>query len=161
MSERFDTFSPPPPEPDPWTAAGQAEEADEGGALDPRATVLHLALGGRSSPRRRLEGIVFAAIWICVYVFRGALHHAGASNALAYGIYPAVAPLLIVGSAAAGYEAARGKRASAGFALAAVVLAAISSFAGPATVWGVIGVGLCVLLVAATAAQLWERRPRA
>jgi hypothetical protein len=120
--------------------------------------ILGRALSGRSSRQRRLEGITFAAIWICVYVFQGALHHADPNPAIAYGVYPAVAPLIIVGSAAAGYEAARENRASAGFAVAAVVLGAVASFAGPAGVWGVVGVGLCVLLLVGTAAQLWQRR---
>ncbi len=120
--------------------------------------VLGRALGGRSSRQRRLEGVTFAAIWICVYVFQGALHHASVSHAVAYGLYPAVAPLIVVGSAAAGYEAARGKRASAGFALASVVLGAVAAFAGPAGVWGVVGAGLCVLLLLGTAAQIRQRR---
>ncbi|MGH3050417.1 MAG: hypothetical protein ACRDLK_09670 [Gaiellaceae bacterium] len=231
MSERFDTFSPPPPDPDPWAAASETEEADEGGALDPReaaallaqttqqaerqfavrppfliftaavtvlvaygavwlsvrnqhpysgptgtglavlygtlgvwsvfvATVLRRALGGRSSRQRRLDGVAFAAIWICVYVFQGALYHAGAGDAIAYGIYPAVAPLLIVGSASAACEIAREKPAAACLALAAVVLAAIGAFAGPVTVWAVMGVGLCALLLVATGAQLWTHRAR-
>jgi hypothetical protein len=229
MSERFDTFSPPPRawgEPD-LTAA--ASVADEGGDLDPRdaaalleqatrraeqqfdlrppflmvaaavtvlvaygavwlsvrhqhpyagpsstalgvlygtlalwvllvVTVLGRAVRGRSSPQRRAEAVVFAAVWICVYVFQGALHQAGADDGLVYGIWPAIAPLLVVGSATAGYEAARGKRASAAFAVAAVALAALGSFAGPRGVWAVMGIGLCSLLAAGTAAVAWQRR---
>jgi hypothetical protein len=122
------------------------------------ATVMRRALSGRASRQRRLEGILFAAIWICVYVFQGALHHADPSHAIAYGVYPAVAPLIIVGSAAAGYEVARENRTQAGFAASAVVLGALASFAGPAGVWGVTGVGLCVLLLVGAAAQLRRRR---
>jgi len=229
MSERFDMFSPPPAEPDPWDAASETARADDDAELDPReaaamlaqttrqaerqfeirppillpaaavtvliaygavwlsvrsqhpysgptgtalavlygtlavwivlvTTVLRRALSGRSSRQRRLEGITFAAIWICVYVFQGALHHADSNHAIAYGIYPAVAPLIVVGSAAAGYEAARENRAQAGFAATAVVLGALASFAGPADVWAVTGVGLCVLLLIGAAAQLWRRR---
>jgi len=229
MSERFDTFSPPPAEPDPWETATETATDDEGGELDPReaarlldqtrrqaerqfdmrppilllaaavtvlvaygavwlsvrnqhpysgptgtalavmygtlavwivlvTTVLRRALSGRSSRQRRLEGITFAAIWICVYVFQGALYHADHNHAIAYGIYPAVAPLIIVGAAAAGYEAARENRARAGFAAAAVILGALASFAGPAGVWGVTGIGLCVLVLVGAAAQLWQRR---
>ena len=120
--------------------------------------VLGRALSGRSSRQRRLEGITFGAIWICVYVFQGALHHADPNHAIAYGIYPAVAPLIVVGAAAAGYQAARDKLGEASFAAAAVVLGAVAAFAGPAEVWGVVGVALCILLLAAAAAQLWQRR---
>jgi hypothetical protein len=229
MSERFDTFSPPGAEPDPWEAASGAETGDGDEKLDPReaaallerttrraesqfeaqpplllfaaaatvliaygavwlsvrdqhpytgpsgtalavlygtlavwivvvALVLGRQLGGRSSPRRRVEGIAGAVIWICVYVFQGALLHAGASKAIVYGIWPAAAPLLVVGSAAALYWVAGEKRARAGLALAAVVLGASASFAGPAGVWGVIGVGLSALLLVGAVAQLWRRR---
>ncbi|HET7571214.1 MAG TPA: hypothetical protein VFJ77_00940 [Gaiellaceae bacterium] len=233
MSERFDTFGPPPPgyggEPD-WDA--EAGAPDEPSELDPRdaaallartasraerafdlrptflffaaaatvlvaygavwlsvrnqhpysgpsgtalgvlygvvaawallnVVVLRRALAGRSSPRRPLEALTFAAIWICVYVFQEALHHADPSHAIAYGVWAAAAPLLVVGAAAAGYEAARGRRTSAGLAVAVVVLAAIGSFAGPADVWGVIAVGFCGLLVLGGAAQLWQRRAAA
>ena len=229
MSKRFDLFSPPPAEPDPWETATETETGDEGGELDPReaaalleqttlraehqfdiqppllilaaavtvliaygavwlsvrnqhpytgpsgtalvvlygtlavwivlvTTVLRRALSGRSSRKRRLEAITFGAIWICVYVFQGALHHADPNHAIAYGIYPAVAPLIVVGSAAVGYEAARENQARAGFAAAAVVLGALAAFAGPAGVWGVTGVGLCGLLLIGAAAHLWQRR---
>ena len=121
-------------------------------------TVLRRALSGRSSRQRRLEGITFGVIWICVYVFQGALYHADHSHAIAYGVYPAVAPLIVVGSAAVGYEAARNNSARAGFAAAAVVLGAFAAFAGPAGVWGVVGVGLCGLLLLGAAAQLRQRR---
>src|SRR5262249_25388539 len=58
--------------------------------------VTRRALRGRSSRQRRLEGIVFAAIWICVYVFQGALHHVDPNPSIAYGVYAAAAPLLVV-----------------------------------------------------------------
>ena len=60
-------------------------------------------VSGRSSRQRRHEGAVFGTIWVTVYVFQGALHHAGASHAIVYGIYPAAAPLIIVGAAAAAH----------------------------------------------------------
>ena len=112
-------------------------------------------VSGRSSQRRRGEAAAFAVAWIFVYVFQGALHHAGASHAIAYGIYPAAAPLIVVGSAAAAYEAAKENWEWAGFACAAVVLAGLAAYTGPATVWAVVGVGLAVLLVARAASATW------
>jgi hypothetical protein len=105
--------------------------------------------------------MVFASIWICVYIFQGALYHADHTHAIAYGIWPAVAPLLVVGSAAAGYEAARGKRLHAALAVGAVVLAACGAFAGPAGVWGVMSVGLCSLCLLGGAARYRQHRVRA
>lgn len=114
-------------------------------------------VSGRSSRERRAEGIVFGTVWVCVYVFQGALHHAGASHAIVYGIYPAVAPLLIVGSAAAAHEVAREHFGMAGLAIAAVALAALGAYTGPVSVWGVMGLGLCVLLLSRAAVTVWWR----
>jgi len=112
-------------------------------------------VSGRSSQRRRGEAIAFAVAWTSVYVFQGALHHAGASRAIAYGIYPAAAPLIIVGSAAAAHEAAKENWEWSGFACAAVALACAGAFTGPETVWAVMGVGLAALLLARVASRIW------
>jgi len=114
-------------------------------------------VGGRSSRQRRVEGLAFGTVWVVVYVFQGALHHAGASDAIVYGIYPAAAPLIIVGGAAATYSAAHENWPWVGFALAAVALAAGAAFAGPVTVWAVIGVALSVLLGTRASLQVWLR----
>jgi hypothetical protein len=111
-------------------------------------------VSGRSLREGKIEGVAFAVIWTFVYVFEGALAHAGASYDITRGIFPAAAPILIVGSAAAAGQAARQNWSWAGFALGAVVLAGIASYFGPRAVWGIIGVGLCALLVA-RAAQAW------
>jgi hypothetical protein len=115
-------------------------------------------VGGRAARQRRAEAAVFLPIWISVYVFQGALHHAGASHAIAYGIYPAAAPLIIVGGAAAAHSAAKANWEWAGFAVAAVVLGAGAAFAGPATVWAIVGVGLATLLGVRAAATFWFHR---
>jgi hypothetical protein len=115
-------------------------------------------VGGPAARRRRIEGLTFIPIWISVYVFQGALHHAGASNAIVYGIYPAAAPLIIVGGAAAAYSAAKENWPWAVFALAAVVIGAIGSFAGPVEVWAVVGIGLAVTLFVRTATEFWALR---
>jgi len=115
-------------------------------------------VGGRSSRQRGAEGAAFATIWVAVYVFQGALHHAGASHAIVYGIYPASAPLIIVGSAAAARAAALEDRRMLGLTLAVIALAVGGSFAGPAGVWAVIGIGLSVLCLGRTATLVWPRR---
>jgi hypothetical protein len=232
MSERFDTFSPPPREPDLLETATETPGAEEDADLDPRAAaalldqttrqaerrlelrppwltltaaivvlacygVLWLSVrhqhpysgppgwalaalygtlavwavvnavvlrratsgvGGRAARERAIAGLGVAVIWICVYVVQGALDHAGASKGIVYGIWPAAGPLIVVGSAAAAYEAGRERAASAAFALAAVVLGSVACFAGPNAIWGVIAVGLCALLLSATAAQLRPHR---
>lgn len=116
-------------------------------------------IGGRAARQRRIFGTTFAVVWICVYVVEGALHHAGAGSAVAYGIWPAVGPLVLVGAAAAAYSAARDSRPETCAALAAVVLGAVAAFAGPRTVWLVVGIGLAAIVAALGAVR--ERRLRA
>jgi hypothetical protein len=113
-------------------------------------------VGGRSVRQQKADGLAFATVWVAVFVFQGALHHAGASHAIVYGIYPA-APLVIVGSAAAAHAAAKENWSWLSFAFAAVALGAIGSYAGPAGVWGVIGIGLSTLLLGRAATQVWLR----
>ena len=114
-------------------------------------------VSGRSRRQDKIAAAAFGTAWIAVYVFQGALYHAGASHAIVYGIYPAAAPLIIVGSAAAAYEAAKENWRYMGFALAAVALAAIGAYAGPAAVWAVVGIGLCALILAYSATLAWMR----
>lgn len=234
MTDRFDTFSPPPRRPDPYESVAGLAAADDDvpASFDPRAAaslldetrrraerrfelrpawltltaavvvltcygVLWLSVrhehpyrgpagwalaalygtlavwavvnavvfrratsgvGGRSAQQRGIVGFGVAVIWICVYVVQGALLHAGAGRGIVYGIWPAAGPLIVVGSAAAAFEAGRARAAQAGLAVAAVVLGSVACFAGPRAVWGVIAVGFCSLLLAATAAQLWRQR---
>lgn len=113
---------------------------------------------GPSLRQQRVEGVVFALIWAMVYVFQGALYHAGVGPSVVYGIYPATAPLIVVGSAAAAYLLARQNWQLAAFATAGAVLAALAAFTGPETVWAVMGLGLCLLLLALSAVQYHRRR---
>ena len=115
-------------------------------------------VSGRSRQRERVEGAAFAVSWICVYVFQGALHHAGASHAIAYGIYPATAPFIILGSAAAANAAGKQSRREASIAIAVVAIAAGAAYAGAAAVWLVMGIGLAAVMVALAGVQLWQRR---
>ena len=115
-------------------------------------------VGGATRRRGRVEAVSFTVIWIAVYVFQGSLHHAGASNAIAYGIYPATAPFIIVGSAAAARSAVLEKVRELGVALALVCLGVGASFAGAATVWLVMGIGLSAVLFVLAGVQLWQRR---
>lgn len=115
-------------------------------------------VGGRSRRQQGLQGIAFLAGLIAVYVFQGALHHAGASDAIVYGIYPAVAPLIYIGGATAISGATREESRWLGLGLALVAIGSGGAFAGPRTAWLVAGVGLCVVILAAAAIPLLRRR---
>lgn len=111
-------------------------------------------VSGRSSSQKRAAVVTFATIYIFVYVFDGALSVAGAGPAIVFGIYPAAAPLVVVGAAAAAYEAGQEHWGWSAFALAVVALAAVAAYSGPVNVWGVIGVGVSLLLLARAASRI-------
>ena len=112
----------------------------------------------RSSGQQWGLAIPLVAAFLSVYVLMGALRFDGFSYAIVYGIMPAAGPLIVVGAAMAGYNAARQDWQLLGVALAAVAVGAGSAFAGPVGVWGVAGVGLFVLLVCRAVVQVWQRR---
>jgi hypothetical protein len=123
-------------------------------AVAKRATA---GLGGR--PRLRLGEIaVMVVLWIGVFVPMGVLAGAGVSDAIVYGRYPASAPPLIVGLAWAAIMAARSEWRLAGSGLAAAAVGAVAAFAGPATAWAVVGVGLFVVLLERAAECSWRQR---
>ena len=123
-------------------------------AATKRATA---GVSGRSRPQPG-QIIVLAVAWVAVYVFQGALDHAGASHAIVYGLYPATAPLMIVGLVGAAIAAAREDWPVFGAALTVAVVAVGGAFAGPAGAWAVAGVGLFVALLGHAAATAWLQR---
>jgi hypothetical protein len=113
---------------------------------------------GRSQRQRRAEAIALVVVWVAVYVFQGALYAAGVSHAIAYGLYPAVGPLIIAGAAMAGIATAREDWLRLGIMLAVVAVGAIGAFGGPVGVWAVAGLGLFAVLLGAAVATAWRNR---
>jgi hypothetical protein len=124
------------------------------------ATIKRATAGvsGQSRRQRGAFGAAFGTAWIAVSVFQGALYHDGASHAVVYGIFPAAAPLLVLGAAAAAMAAAQEDWRKLILAVAVVALGTGSAFAGPAGVWGIIAVGGFVIGIGYAAYQLWQRR---
>jgi hypothetical protein len=114
---------------------------------------------GRSRPRPA-EIVVLATAWIVVYVVQGALYHAGASHAIVYGIYPATAPLIIVGLTGAALSGSRADWPTFGGALTVAVIATGGMYAGPAGAWLVAGAGLATALLVHATVKSWQRRVR-
>jgi hypothetical protein len=110
------------------------------------------------SRMRPAESIVLAAAWILVYVFMGALDHAGASHAIVYGIYPATAPLIMLGLVGAGLAQARADWPIFAGTLTVAVIATIAAYTGPAGAWLVAGIGLAVALLVHAVATAWRQR---
>jgi hypothetical protein len=115
---------------------------------------------GISGPAQRKwqawTGIMTAA-WIIGYAATAPLYHAGVSHP-AWGLYPATAPLLIIGLAGAAVAAAFRYWLLAGILLAIAVVAAAAGFGGPAGSWLILGIGLCAVFLGAAAFTAWRQR---
>jgi hypothetical protein len=113
---------------------------------------------GRSVRRRQAEGAALAVALIVVYVVMAALAHARASDGIVYGIYVSTATLVVLGSFGAAHSAVREDWPGLGIAIAIMLVAAGSAFAGPRAVWLADAVGLGVVLLAYSAIQGWLLR---
>jgi hypothetical protein len=122
--------------------------------------VIKRAGAGVSGPaqrkRRAWLGIVLV-VWIVAYAVTVPLYHADAHYP-AWGLYPANAPLLIVGLAGAATAAACKYWPMAGITLAIAIIAAVAGFGGPAGVWLILGIGLCAAMLGGAAFMGWQQR---
>jgi hypothetical protein len=115
-------------------------------------------VSGRSRQEARTMAIPFVLAVVGVYVFDGALRYDGFSASLVYGVFDAAAPWLVVGAVLAGHAAAKEDWWKLAGAIAMIVVAAGSAFAGPADVWGVLAVAGCLLLLTQGVLRFrWER----
>ena len=124
------------------------------------AVAIKRAGAGVSGPAQRAKrfwlGVMLVA-WIAVYAFTTPLYHAAASYPV-WGLYPASAPLLIIGLLAAATAAARHDWPMAGTSLAVAIVAAAAGFGGPAGAWLIMGIGLCAAMLGAAAFTVWQQR---
>lgn len=115
-------------------------------------------VSGRSVRRLRAEGAALAVALAAVYVVMAALAVGGASDGTVYGVYVATATLIVLGVFWAARSAVQQDWYELGIALAIVIVAAGSAFAGPRGVWLGDGVGLCAVLLGYSAVQAWRLR---
>jgi hypothetical protein len=115
-------------------------------------------VSGRSKRRLQAEGAALAVALVAVYVVMAALAVAGASDGIVYGVYVATATMLVLGTFWAARSAVQEDWRQLGLAIAIVLVAAGSAFAGPRGVWLSNGLGICVVLLADSAAQAWQLR---
>ena len=124
------------------------------------AWVIGRAGTGVSGPAQRKwqawTGIM-AAAWIIGYATTAPLYHAAVSHPV-WGLYPASAPLLIIGLAAAAVAATLRYWPLAGTLLAIAVVAAAAGFGGPAGSWLITGIGLCAAYLGIAAFTAWRQR---
>jgi hypothetical protein len=121
------------------------------------------ATAGVSGPSTRQRGVEGVAVLVSILgspVIQGALREYGASAAIVYGVIPAAAPLIIVGTTVAGIAASKADWPSFGAMLAVVTGGVVALFVGPIDAWLVAGIGMFVGVVGYAAATAWQRRGR-
>jgi len=114
---------------------------------------------GPSVRQQQLEGVAILVSFILGSpVLQGALKHYGASDAIVYGVIPAAAPLIIVGTTVVGIAASKADWPQFGAALAVVTGGVVAAFVGPSGAWLVAGIGLFVGVVVYAVARVRLQR---
>ena len=122
------------------------------------AKMLQRATKGVSGPSRALmagEGAAVVVAYIATAVIQGALHYAGASHAIVYGVFPAAGPLVIVGCTVAGSAGSRQDWQMFGGALAVVSVGIAALFVSASASWAVVGIGLFAISLVGAIAKAW------
>jgi hypothetical protein len=86
------------------------------------------------------------------------MHHYGASDAIVYGVIPAAAPMIIVGTTALGIAASKADWRLFGAALAVVIIGVVAALVGPSAAWLAAGIGIFVAVVGYAAADALRHR---
>jgi len=116
-------------------------------------------VSGPSTGRQRVEGVAILVSFVLGSpVLQGALRHDGASDAIVYGMIPAAAPLIIVGTTALGIAAGKADWPLFGAALAVVTGGVVAAFVGPSGAWLAAGISLFIALVGYAAADALQHR---
>jgi hypothetical protein len=104
-------------------------------------------VSGPSVRQQKLEGIAILISFIGSPVIQGAMKHYGASHAIVYGVIPAAAPLIIVGTTVLGVAASKADWPQFGTALVVVTAGIVALFVGPSGAWLAAGIGLFIAIV--------------
>lgn len=131
-------------------------------AIAASAKVYRRATGGVSGPSVRQQAAEGVAILVSFVlgspVLQGAMKHYGASQAIVYGVIPAAAPLLIVGTTVLGIAASKADWPQFGAAFSVVITGVVAAFVGPSGAWLAAGIGLFIAMVAYAAADSFRHR---
>jgi hypothetical protein len=111
------------------------------------ARIYQRATGGVSGPsvrRSQVEGAAIVISFLGSPVIQSAVANYGASPAIAYGVIPAAAPLIVVGTTVLGMAASHADWPQFGAALAVVIGGGVALFVGPSAAWLAAGISLSV-----------------
>jgi uncharacterized membrane protein (DUF485 family) len=112
---------------------------------------------GVSGPAQRKRQAwlgVMLVVWIVAYGITAPLYHAGVSHPV-WGLYPASAPLMIIGVAGAVTAAVLRDRPLVGVTLAVGIVGTVAGFGGPVGSWLIMGIGLCLACLGIAASIAW------
>ena len=112
--------------------------------------VYRRATSGVSGPtvtQQKIEGLAILLSYLGSPVIQGAMKHYGASNAIVYGVIPAAAPLIIVGTTVLGVAGSKTDWPQFGAALTVVTAGVVALFVGPSGAWLAAGIGLFIAVV--------------
>ena len=131
-------------------------------AIAASVKVYRRATTGVSGPpvrQQQAEGVAILVSFVLGSpVLQGAMKHYGASDAIVYGVIPAAAPLIIVGTTVLGIAASRADWRQFGAALAVVVTGVVAAFVGSIGAWLAAGIGLFIAMVGYAAADFVRHR---
>ena len=108
------------------------------------------ATSGVSGPnvrQQKIEGVAILISYLGSPLIQGAMKHYGASDAIVYGVIPAAAPLIIVGTTVLGVAASKEDWPQFGTALTVVIAGVVALFVGPSGAWLAAGIGLFIAIV--------------
>ena len=116
-------------------------------------------VSGRSVRQQQLEGVAILASFVLGSpVLQGAMKHYGAGHAIVYGVIPAAAPLIIVGTTVLGIAASKADWQQFGAALAVVTGGVVAAFVGPSGAWLAAGITLFIAVAGYAAADTLRHR---
>ena len=115
-------------------------------------------VSGPSTRQRTVEGIAVLVSILGSPVIQGAMKEYGASASIVYGVIPAAAPLIIIGTTVVGIAGSKSDWPSFGAALAVVAGGVVALFVGPIDAWLVAGISLFIGVVGYAAATTWQGR---
>ncbi len=122
----------------------------------------HRATAGVSGPSTRQRTVEGIAVLVSIVggspVIQGAMKEYGASAAIVYGVIPAAAPLIIIGTTLVGIAASKSDWPMFGTALAVVTGGIVAAFVGPIDAWLVAGISLFIAVVGYAAATTSQGR---
>jgi hypothetical protein len=114
-------------------------------------------VSGPAQRKRRAWIGAMLVVWAIAYAVTVPLYHAAASYP-AWGLYPANAPLLIVGLVAAATAVVLKDWQMVGTTLAIAIAAAVAGFGGPAGAWLILGIGMSAVCLGTAAFKVWQQR---